>query len=174
MRRRDRDGWADVGGFGFGGFGGAGEFGDEGVERRGFYGRWAGASRPEPGAPIRLSPFEWLRRLVAFLLDSRVPAWKKGLFAAGLLYLLVPFDLAPDLLPMLGWFDDLAVLWFGLRALSRELARYVPPAAPGAWNGPGTNGSEANGPGTSGPGTGSHHAGAGSGDDQTRGGWDEA
>lgn len=124
MERPGRDGRADAdGASGYGGFG-HGPFG------QGAFRVWWWGARPDRAEPVtggRLSPLEWLRRLVAFLRDSRVPAWKKGLFAAALLYLLMPFDLAPDLFPILGWADDVAVLWFGLRALSRELSRYVPP-----------------------------------------------
>jgi uncharacterized membrane protein YkvA (DUF1232 family) len=42
--------------------------------------------------------------------------WKLLLFGLWLLYLLSPVDLVPDLLPMVGWVDDLFVLvglyWF--------------------------------------------------------------
>jgi len=88
-------------------------------------GRFVGPVEPQPSR--RLSPWEWLRRLAAFVVDPRVPAWKKGLLAAGIVYLLMPLDLAPDLLPGLGWLDDVLVAWWGLRALARELARYGAP-----------------------------------------------
>lgn len=90
-------------------------------------GRFVGPMPPGREQAGRLTPWEWLRRLVAFLADGRVPGWKKGLIAAGVLYLLMPLDLMPDLLAGLGWLDDLLVAWFGMRALTRELGRYLPP-----------------------------------------------
>ena len=78
-------------------------------------------------APGRLSVVEWVRRLVHYVRDPGVSGWKRGLVAAGLLYVLLPLDLLPSLvLPGIGWLDDLAVVWLGLSLLQRELAAYVP------------------------------------------------
>jgi len=75
----------------------------------------------------RLSIVEWVWRLVHYVMDPGVSAWKRGLVAAGLLYVLFPLDLLPSLvLPGIGWLDDLAVIWLGLSLLQRELAAYVP------------------------------------------------
>ena len=75
----------------------------------------------------RLSLLEYVRRLVAYVADPAVPAWKKGLIAAAALYVLMPLDLMPSLvLPGVGWLDDLLVLWLGLPVLARELAAYGP------------------------------------------------
>lgn len=75
----------------------------------------------------RLSIWEYVRRLVAYMADPGVAAWKKGLVAAAAVYVLVPLDLMPSLaLPGVGWLDDLLVLWLGLPALARELSAYVP------------------------------------------------
>ncbi len=50
--------------------------------------------------------------------DSRVPGWLKMIPAAGLLYLLSPIDLIPDLmLPGLGEVDDIVVLLLALKML---------------------------------------------------------
>ena len=49
--------------------------------------------------------------------DGRVPAWVKLIPIAGLLYLLSPIDLIPDLmLPGLGEVDDVVVLLLALKA----------------------------------------------------------
>ncbi len=62
-----------------------------------------------------------LRRL---LLDERVPLWQKAIPVAAAVYLVSPLDLIPDVLPVVGQLDDLAVLLGSLR-LFRSL---VPPA----------------------------------------------
>lgn len=79
--------------------------------------------RPRQGGALSLG--QWLRRLVSYLWDPRVAGWKKGLILGGLLYILSPLDFLPDL-PPLGWLDDIALIWFGWQALSRELLRYGP------------------------------------------------
>ncbi len=62
-----------------------------------------------------------LRRL---LLDRRVPLWQKAIPVAAALYLVSPLDLIPDVLPVAGQLDDLAVLAGSLR-----LFRSLVPAA---------------------------------------------
>jgi uncharacterized membrane protein YkvA (DUF1232 family) len=48
--------------------------------------------------------------------DQRVPGWVKLIPVAGLLYLLSPIDLIPDLaLPGLGELDDIALLMLALK-----------------------------------------------------------
>jgi uncharacterized membrane protein YkvA (DUF1232 family) len=59
-------------------------------------------------------------RLVARLLsDKRVPVYLKPLPFAGLLYLVWPADLLPDLVPILGQVDDLGVLILGVETFIR-------------------------------------------------------
>ena len=65
-----------------------------------------------------------LRLLRRLLLDERVPLWQKAIPVAAALYLVSPLDLIPDVLPVVGQLDDLAVLLGSLR-LFRSL---VPPA----------------------------------------------
>jgi uncharacterized membrane protein YkvA (DUF1232 family) len=42
--------------------------------------------------------------------DRRTPIWLKALLAAALAYVVLPIDLIPDVVPLLGQADDLAVL----------------------------------------------------------------
>lgn len=42
------------------------------------------------------------------------PAWAKRIVMGALGYLIMPFDFAPDLLPALGYTDDIGVLSFAL------------------------------------------------------------
>ena len=58
--------------------------------------------------------------LVARLLgDKRVPVYLKPLPFAGLLYLVWPFDLLPDLTPIIGQVDDIGVLVLGVETFIR-------------------------------------------------------
>lgn len=42
--------------------------------------------------------------------DNRVPKISKALLAAALFYFLLPFDLIPDFIPVIGHLDDLVVI----------------------------------------------------------------
>jgi uncharacterized membrane protein YkvA (DUF1232 family) len=56
------------------------------------------------------------RRLIA---DDRVPRRRKALLLVLVAYLAMPFDLVPDVIPIVGQADDLIVLALVLRAVLR-------------------------------------------------------
>ena len=65
--------------------------------------------------------------------DHRTPRIAKWLIAAAVAYLLMPFDLIPDFIPILGQLDDLIIVpglvWLGLccipLTLKQEIRRSV-------------------------------------------------
>lgn len=64
---------------------------------------------------VRLARLIWklpmyVRVIWGLVRDPRTPLPLKGLLAAGLAYLVMPFDLIPDAIPILGQADDLTVL----------------------------------------------------------------
>lgn len=64
---------------------------------------------------VRLARLIWklpmyARVIWGLIRDPRTPLPLKGLLAAALLYLVVPLDLVPDAIPILGQADDLTVL----------------------------------------------------------------
>lgn len=64
---------------------------------------------------VRLAQLVWklptyARIVWGLVRDPRVPLPLKGLLAAGLAYVVVPIDLVPDAIPILGQADDLTVL----------------------------------------------------------------
>ena len=53
-----------------------------------------------------------VKLILRLIRDKRVSPWLKIIPAAGLLYLISPLDLIPDIaLPIVGELDDAAVLW---------------------------------------------------------------
>ena len=44
------------------------------------------------------------------MLDRRIPIKYKLLPALGLAYVILPFDIVPDMLPILGFLDDIVIL----------------------------------------------------------------
>ena len=56
----------------------------------------------------------YARLVWALARDARVPAQQKLILVGIVGYLLLPFDLVPDLIPVLGQLDDLAVVLLGL------------------------------------------------------------
>jgi uncharacterized membrane protein YkvA (DUF1232 family) len=68
-------------------------------------------------------------RFFRYVRDPRVPLWRRlaGLFAV--LYFVSPVDALPDIVPILGWLDDLGVLSAAALFMVREVQRYQPESA---------------------------------------------
>ena len=47
------------------------------------------------------------RLIFRLMLDRRVPIWSKLIIPGGLVYILSPIDFMPDIIPILGWLDDI-------------------------------------------------------------------
>ncbi len=62
--------------------------------------------------------------LFRFMGDGIVPWYRKTLVVAALVYFLVPFDAIPDMLPLVGYFDDFGVIAAVLAYLGKELSPY--------------------------------------------------
>lgn len=65
-----------------------------------------------------------LSNLGPYLRSKDVPWWKKGLGVLGVLYIVWPFDIIPDLIPIIGWLDDLGVLAALIAFVYRELGSF--------------------------------------------------
>jgi uncharacterized membrane protein YkvA (DUF1232 family) len=57
----------------------------------------------------------FVRLFLALLGDRRVPAGAKALFLAGAVYAVTPLDFLPDLMPVMGQVDDLAIFGMACR-----------------------------------------------------------
>ena len=73
-----------------------------------------------------LALFGRIKGIIPMFKDKEVKWWKKAIFIIGVVYLLLPFDLIPPLIPVFGWLDDVA-LWVAiLYFFGPELDRHMP------------------------------------------------
>jgi|TARA_B100000809_G_scaffold31429_1_gene27335 uncharacterized membrane protein YkvA (DUF1232 family) len=54
------------------------------------------------------------RLVFRLMMDRRVPLWTKFIIPAGIVYLILPFDVLPDMVPALGRIDDLLAIVFSV------------------------------------------------------------
>jgi uncharacterized membrane protein YkvA (DUF1232 family) len=57
--------------------------------------------------------------------DARVPGWRKFVVVGALGYVLLPIDLVPDLVPLLGWLDDIGALGAALAFFAKDVAAHA-------------------------------------------------
>ncbi|MFQ5633475.1 MAG: YkvA family protein, partial [bacterium] len=73
--------------------------------------------------PLILTLPKHIKLISRLMGDSRILLLPKVLFIASLVYLISPFDLIPDFLfPIIGWADDLFIVF----AAARNLLRAAP------------------------------------------------
>ena len=70
--------------------------------------------------------FSRIKGIIPMLKDKEVAWWKKTILIAGFIYLLLPVDLIPPLVPVFGWLDDVLIWVAILYFMGKELDRYVP------------------------------------------------
>ena len=58
------------------------------------------------GLLMRFGAARWIMKL---LTDRRIPIRAKLIIVAAFIYLISPFDLVPDIVPISGWIDDIVV-----------------------------------------------------------------
>jgi uncharacterized membrane protein YkvA (DUF1232 family) len=69
-------------------------------------------------------------RFLQYLRDGRVPLWKKLAGLLAVVYFLSPVDALPDVIPILGWLDDLGVLSTAAFYMVRQVQQYRPEPTP--------------------------------------------
>ena len=67
----------------------------------------------------------FFQNVVGLFKDKQTPKRDKFLIVGGVVYMLSPIDLVPDLIALLGYTDDLAVLIGTVRVFSRTYNAYV-------------------------------------------------
>ena len=79
--------------------------------------------------PALRSALKNVRLLYALFKDSargkyKLPPASVAMIGGGLLYFILPADLIPDFIPVVGYLDDLAVLRTIMNALNKEISEY--------------------------------------------------
>ncbi|MBX5484222.1 MAG: DUF1232 domain-containing protein [Myxococcaceae bacterium] len=64
-------------------------------------------------------------KLVSYFKDPTVSVWRKFAGVAALAYLVMPLDLLPDVIPVIGWLDDIGVLSAAAMFIVREVKRHA-------------------------------------------------
>jgi uncharacterized membrane protein YkvA (DUF1232 family) len=62
--------------------------------------------------------------MTRLLRDPRGPRWAKVLVAAAILYVILPFDAVTDLVPFVGWLDDIGLVVALRFMLYRQIEPY--------------------------------------------------
>ncbi|MER2566762.1 MAG: DUF1232 domain-containing protein [Myxococcaceae bacterium] len=57
--------------------------------------------------------------------DEKVPGWRKFVVVGAVAYVLLPIDLVPDLVPVLGWLDDLGAIGAALTFFARDISNHA-------------------------------------------------
>ncbi|MBI5546775.1 MAG: DUF1232 domain-containing protein [Deltaproteobacteria bacterium] len=65
-----------------------------------------------------------IRDAVAYFRDSSVSAWHKLAGLAAIAYVVSPIDLVPDVLPLIGWLDDVGVIALIAGYYVRQISLY--------------------------------------------------
>lgn len=75
-----------------------------------------------------------LKLVSRLMLDSRVPRRAKLTVGIAAAYIMSPIDLIPDVIPIIGWADDVILMMFALDSL---IERAGPEVVDDHWDGPG-------------------------------------
>lgn len=66
-----------------------------------------------------------LAQIRRYFRDEQVPGWRKLVVVGAVAYVLLPIDLIPDLVPVLGWLDDIGAIGAALTFLSRDVSSHA-------------------------------------------------
>ncbi len=73
----------------------------------------------------RISFVRQIAALKNYMMDVKVKWYKKSVVVAALIYFITPIDSIPDFVPFLGYLDDIGVIAWTVRFLSKELSEYL-------------------------------------------------
>lgn len=65
------------------------------------------------------------RQVMGYLRDPAVALWRKGAGLVAAIYVVSPIDIIPDILPVLGWLDDVGVASAVAAFLIRDIRKHA-------------------------------------------------
>jgi uncharacterized membrane protein YkvA (DUF1232 family) len=65
-----------------------------------------------------------LKDLGGYFRSNDVSRWRKAVALVAVAYTVLPVDAVPDVIPILGWLDDVGVLTLAATWLWRDVARH--------------------------------------------------
>lgn len=74
----------------------------------------------------KISDFKLLLNMSRDIMAGKYKAnpWNVSVIVATIAYVVSPLDAIPDLVPVLGWLDDVTIVGYALGKLSEEIKRY--------------------------------------------------
>lgn len=74
----------------------------------------------------KMHDFKVLVQMAKDIMQGRykVNTWNASIIVATIVYVVSPIDAIPDVIPVLGWLDDVTIVGYALSKLSDELKRY--------------------------------------------------
>lgn len=96
---------------------------ERGRARRATGGRLVGAMPGQADGPQ--TPFQRVSTFLRYMRDPSVPKLRKLFITLMGAYIVWPFDLITDLVPVVGWLDDIGVAAFLFNYVNAELGAYV-------------------------------------------------
>jgi uncharacterized membrane protein YkvA (DUF1232 family) len=72
----------------------------------------------------------WFRALGRYYRDPSASIFGKLVIVLALIYVVMPVDLIPDVIPIVGWLDDLGLMGLATWWLARVVARYQSASGP--------------------------------------------
>lgn len=67
--------------------------------------------------------------LFRYMKDAKIPWYRKSVVVAALAYFIMPLDVIPDMMPLIGYLDDFGVIAAVLGYLGKEIRPYYFPSA---------------------------------------------
>lgn len=66
-----------------------------------------------------------LTDVVRYFRSPQVPLWKKAIAVLAVAYIASPVDMVPDVIPVLGWLDDVGVFAAATYFFRREVSKHA-------------------------------------------------
>lgn len=74
----------------------------------------------------KMNDFKILVRMAKDIMAGKykVNAWNASVIVGTIIYVVSPIDAIPDIIPVLGWLDDVTIVGYAISKLSDEIKKY--------------------------------------------------